>query len=63
MGGGNQYNFSIRCVWFLNFQLRTIKLRARFILSETLYNPHKYCKISTIGGLAQLVEQRTRSIS
>jgi hypothetical protein len=24
-----------------------------------LYNPDKYCKISVIGGLAQLVEQRT----
>jgi hypothetical protein len=28
-----------------------------------LYNPDKYCKISVIGGLAQLVEQRTLNIS
>ena len=27
-----------------------------------LYNPDKYCKISVIGGLAQLVEQRTLKI-
>jgi hypothetical protein len=30
-----------------------------FPLNQTLYNPHKYCKISPSGGLAQLVEQRT----
>ena len=28
----------------------------------TLYNAHKYCKISLSGGLAQLVEQRTLKI-
>ena len=54
----------------------TNKISGFLMFSNTpLFHPHKnplpwtfcladnYCKISVIGGLAQLVEQRTRSIS
>ena len=33
--------------------------QAKNPLAYPLYNLDKYCKISVIGGLAQLVEQRT----